>query len=136
MSSPEYCRVYDDSVEDYIRSLVELVIPDYEIWRPYFEFDIEYMIDLLRSPNKDRNASGGLRIFELASRFLDESLPLWVREKILERMIAREGSSGGVFEIFMRSVIIVNDRETNGRALMNMTRDSSLARKVFGSVEL
>lgn len=78
---------YGDSFEDYIRDLVTLGAPNYDMWRPYFEFDIELMTARFDSDNPFIRSLARDQVRELSKRFLDSTAPMWVREQILSRVI-------------------------------------------------
>lgn len=117
--------------EDFLCSLIELAAPDYELWRPYFEFDIIRLSEDLTGDLGLQDQRASLRLKDIAMRFLDSSVPLWVRETIIHRLLRVK--KDGVAMMFLSNVIhIANDNPSScGVALRDMCRESLLVEAVF-----
>jgi len=131
---------YGDSVEDYIRDTVELVSPQYAKWRPYFEVDIQRISDGLDEACSRADSWAAVSVEELAARFMDPSLPLWVRDAILKRVVqARVSGHTALFNCFIGEALqFLVEPRTSRLALVglqDMIRRSPLAKRIFEGVE-
>lgn len=129
---------YGDTIEDYIRDTIEVVVPEYEMWRPYFEFDVQSIIENYTGFRKKAQYKAREQIGLLLERFIDEDLPIWVREKVLERIaLFIDTGHEAIFNHFMQSLLerMESDMSVSYR-VRALALQSELVRTIFEGVEL
>ena len=129
---------YGDTIEDYVRDLVHVVIPNYDLWRPYFEFDMQQLVSRSSTHAEEDKLWVDKKIDEHCARFFDPGIPLWVKEQQVRRFVAMYANGNGhVADAFMEKVLsqALLSSDMSGRVFDKIRTDSWYLNEVFKDIE-